>query len=217
MIKKIYLLLALIFIGIAVQAQPFMNEIKAFRSADSAHRTPAHPVVLIGSSSFTKWQDVSNYFPNNVILNRGFGGSTLSHLIQYADDIVLKYHPKQVIIYCGENDFAEGPQITADTVFNRFFRLFSIIRNKFHKVPIAYISMKPSPSRTKLLDQFKVCNAKIETFMKTQKKAQFINVYTPMLNADGTMKPEIYRADSLHMNSKGYEIWQKVIQPYLVK
>jgi lysophospholipase L1-like esterase len=38
-----------------------------------------------------------------------------------------------------------------------------------------------------------------------------------MLNAAGEPMPQIFIADSLHMNAKGYAIWQKAIIPYLVK
>jgi lysophospholipase L1-like esterase len=38
-----------------------------------------------------------------------------------------------------------------------------------------------------------------------------------MLNGNHQAKPEIFLGDSLHMNAKGYAIWQKAIQPLLVK
>ena len=38
-----------------------------------------------------------------------------------------------------------------------------------------------------------------------------------MLNENGEPIPEIFLEDSLHMNAKGYAIWQKEIQPYLIK
>lgn len=205
-----------LMVALYSNAQPFMNEINAFRKADSIS-IPSNPILFIGSSSFTNWKDVANYFPSYTILNRGFGGSSITHLIMYADDIIFKYQPKQIVIYCGENDLTGGPTITSEVVLNRFKELYAMIRTKFPTIPVAYISMKPSPSRTKLLTTMQEANAKIEAFIQTQKRTKYINVYAPMLNADGSMKPEIYRADSLHMNSKGYEIWQKVIRPYLVK
>jgi hypothetical protein len=38
-----------------------------------------------------------------------------------------------------------------------------------------------------------------------------------MLEPDGTVKPDIFIQDKLHMNAKGYHIWQGILQPYLVK
>jgi lysophospholipase L1-like esterase len=38
-----------------------------------------------------------------------------------------------------------------------------------------------------------------------------------MLGPDGLPKPDIFVADRLHMNRKGYELWKPIIAPVLVK
>lgn len=197
-------------------SQPFINEIKSFRKVDSITAPPKNAILLIGSSSFTNWKDVSSYFPGKTIINRGFGGSSLPHMIMYAEDIIFKYNPKQILIYCGENDLTGGPSITADTVFERLKTLYTLIRSRYKKVPIAYISMKPSPSREKYLETMQKGNALIKTFMEKQKKAAYIDVYHSMYGADGKILTNIFLSDKLHMNAAGYKIWQGIIAPYLV-
>ncbi|MEN9349152.1 MAG: hypothetical protein RL372_130 [Bacteroidota bacterium] len=197
-------------------SQPFINEIKAFRRADSISMPPKNAILLIGSSSFTNWKDVAKYFPEHTIINRGFGGSSLPHMTMYAEDIIFKYNPKQIIIYCGENDLTGGPSITADTIFNRVKKLHQLIRSRYKKVPIAYISMKPSPSREKYLETMQKGNELIKTFMEQQKKSSYIDVYHSMLDANGNILTHIFLSDKLHMNAEGYKIWQGVIAPYLV-
>lgn len=199
-----------------VFAQPFINEIKAFRKADSIAKPPKNSILLIGSSSFTKWKDVQEYFPEHTILNRGFGGSSLTDVIYYANDVVLKYKPKQILIYCGENDIAGSNFVTEDTVFERFKILYGMIRSKFKKVPIAYISMKPSPSREKYLVTMQKGNEQIKSFIEKQKRAAYIDVYHSMYDADGKILTNIFLSDKLHMNAAGYQIWQGIIAPYLV-
>jgi lysophospholipase L1-like esterase len=200
-----------------VFAQPFINEIKAFRRADSTSMPPQNAILLIGSSSFTNWKDVAKYFPEHTIINRGFGGSSLPHMTMYAEDIIFKYNPKQIIIYCGENDLTGGPSITADTIFNRVKKLHQLIRSRYKKVPIAYISMKPSPSREKYLETMQKGNALIKAFMEQEKRSSYIDVYSSMLDANGKILTHIFLSDKLHMNAEGYKIWQGVIAPYLVK
>ncbi len=197
-------------------SQPFINEIKAFRRADSIAMPPQNAILLIGSSSFTNWKDVAKYFPEHTIINRGFGGSSLPHMTMYAEDIIFKYNPKQIIIYCGENDLTGGPSITADTIFNRLKKLHQLIRSRYKKVPIAYISMKPSPSREKYLETMQKGNELIKSFMEKQKKSSYIDVYHSMLDANGNILTHIFLSDKLHMNAEGYKIWQGIIAPYLV-
>jgi lysophospholipase L1-like esterase len=216
-LSKCFILLACMAIAETAISQPFINEIKAFRRADSITAPPKNAILLIGSSSFTNWKDVAKYFPDQTIINRGFGGSSLPHMIMYAEDVIFKYNPKQILIYCGENDLTGGPTITADTIFERLKNLHQLIRSKYKKVPIAYISMKPSPSREKYLETMQKGNALIKSFMEQQKRSSYIDVYSSMLDANGKVLTHIFLSDKLHMNAEGYKIWQGVIAPYLVK
>ncbi len=115
-------------------AQPFANEIAAFKKQDAVSFPPATAILFVGSSSFRMWKDVQDYFPQHTIINRGFGGSALPDVIRYADDIILPYQPKQIVIYCGENDIASADSITAGLVFDRFKILFAMIREKMPEV-----------------------------------------------------------------------------------
>lgn len=217
--KKLLALVAL-FVALQTQAQQppaFWNEIVAFKKADTANPPIANPILFVGSSSFTKWKDVNNYFPGYPIINRGFGGSTLVDVIRYAYDVILPYKPKEIVIYCGENDLAYSDAVTAQDVFNRFKTLFGMIRTNLPEVPVYYVAIKPSPSRVRLIDKVKEANKLISGYLKKQKKAGFINVFDAMLDEKGQPRPELFVSDMLHMKPEGYAIWQKIIQPYLIK
>jgi len=201
----------------AQEQPPFYNEIQQFKKQDSANFPPAHAILFVGSSSFTKWQDVQSYFPAETIINRGFGGSELRDLIRYANDIIVPYHPKQIVIYAGENDLAYSDTVTAQTVFSRVVILFNMIRSSLPRVPIIYLSLKPSPSRQSLMPKMEAANTQIRDFLSSKKDAVFIDVYHNMLDREGRPLPGIYLEDNLHMNARGYAIWQKAIEPYLLK
>ena len=215
--KKLFLFCVVLISMLSASAQPFINEVRAFAKLDSITKPPKGAILLIGSSSFTKWKDVGDYFPDRTIINRAFGGSSLPHLIDYAEQIIFPYNPAQIIIYCGENDVASSKSITADTVLNRFKRLHALIRSRYPKVPIAFVSLKPSPVRVDFLPTVKETNKLISAFCKASSKTEFIDVFSPMLNPDGSFMEELFVSDRLHMNAKGYIIWKKVMEPYLVK
>src|SRR5690349_14110968 len=102
------LVLVFVFAGAFAQQQkpPFWEDIQAFKKQDSTHFPGTGKILFVGSSSFTFWKDVQDYFPGHPIINRGFGGSSIPDVIRYRQDVIFKYKPKQVVIYCGENDFA---------------------------------------------------------------------------------------------------------------
>lgn len=217
--KKLLLLLLFAFTSQLLPAQQkpaFYDDVQKFKELDKKIPPPQNSILFIGSSSFTMWPDVQEYFPGYPIINRGFGGSSLTHLIYYFNDLVPPYNPKQIIIYCGENDLANDAT-PADSVVNRFKRLFTMIRDYDKKVPVAYVSMKPSPSREKYLSKFKVANKKIKRFLWWKRNAKYINIYDAMLDASGKPREDIFLNDRLHMNKEGYKIWQQIIHPYLKK
>lgn len=200
------------------EAQPaFYEDIQAFKKQDSISFPPKNAILFIGSSSFTLWKDVQSDFPAHTIINRGFGGSTLLDQLRYVKDIVYPYQPKQIVIYCGENDLASSDTVSSNSVFSRFQQLFALIRDKYPDVPLVYISMKPSPSREHLLSKMREGNTMISDFLKTKQQTVFVNVYNEMIDDKGNPRAELFIEDKLHMNKQGYAIWQKLLEPHLLK
>ena len=199
------------------QKSAFWDDIQVFKKQDSVSFPPKNAILFTGSSSFTMWKDVQNDFPAHTIVNRGFGGSSLPDVIRYAPDIILPYHPKQIVIYCGENDLAASDTVTAGLVFNRFKQLFSIIRNRYPKAKVTYVSMKPSPSRQLLLSKMISGNELIKKYLSSNKRTSYVDVYKEMIDDEGKPRSDLFLDDNLHMNKTGYAIWQKLIEPHLLK
>ena len=212
----LFILLSFLFTCVDITAQPFIEDIRAFKKQDSIHMPAKKQILFIGSSSFTMWKDVQQYFSGYKIINRGFGGSTLPDVIRYTKDIIIPYQPKQVVIYCGDNDLASSDTVSPQHVLQRFKTLFELIRKDLPLVTISYVAIKPSPSRAHLLPKMYEANSLVKTFLKTQKNASFIDVFTPMM-VNKKPRTDIFLEDNLHMNKAGYRIWQKTIRPYLLK
>lgn len=215
LLKKVFTL-GLTFLSVLLfsQEKPFWKEIQEFKKIDKDNGIPKKPILFVGSSSFTNWKDVNDYFPGKTIINRGFGGSRLLDLNYYADDLLDPYKPKQIVIYCGENDIAtDNP--SAQEVFERFKTFFGKIRMKYSKVPIAYVSIKYSPSREKYWQEMKQVNTMIENYLKTQKRADYIDITKVMNDENGNVRKDIFLKDMLHMKSEGYRLWTEVIKNYL--
>ena len=216
--KKIlaaFLLLTFTFIFSQEKKPMFWQDIQNFKTLDQETPPPSNSILLVGSSSFTKWQDVSNYFPGKTIINRGFGGSRLTDLNFYSEDLLSPYQPKQIIVYCGENDFADDAELKSDVVVDRFKTFYTKIRAKFTNIQVDFISIKYSPSREKLWPQMKQANKKIAKFMKKEKNADFIDITKVMNDTNGNIRKELFVEDMLHMTPEGYKLWTKVMKPYM--
>ena len=104
---------------------------------------------------------------------------------------------------------------TAEEVFGRFKTFFGKIRAKYPKVPVAYVSIKYSPSREQYWPIVKEVNQMIESYLKTQKRTDFIDITQVMNDANGKVRTDIFLEDMLHMKPEGYQLWTKVMAPYL--
>ena len=220
MIKNIFLLLLFVLIcqnqKLLAQEKPlFWDDVQVIKKYDGIYNPPSNPILFIGSSSIRLW-NLDRTFSKNTVLNRGIGGAETNHIINYADDIIFPYQPKQIVIYVGENDLiVEGT--TADSIFSRTKHLFQIIRAKLPEVPIVYFSIKPSPSREVYLNMAVAANEMIKNYIETQSDMTYIDIFYPMLNKQGKPRSELFIDDMLHMNKRGYKIWRRKLKRHLIK
>ena len=188
-------------------------EIRAFEAADRASPTPPGGIVFFGSSSIRLWKSLESDFPGLPVLNRGFGGSTLPEAIHYFSRAVLPHRPRTIVLYEGDNDltFDWGPTQVADD-YRTFVRM---VRDSLPSTRIVFISLKPSPSRWRMVDQQREANRLVREIVARDTLQTFVDVFTPMLGANGRPRPELFVSDSLHMTPAGYAIWRAQVAPVL--
>ncbi len=202
------------------QAAPLANPalkwektILGFAEKDKKTPPPTNPVLFTGSSSIVKWTTLAKDFPGVPVLNRGFGGSVISDSVFWADRTVVPYKPRKVLFYAGDNDIA-GKK-SPSTVLKDWQAFVGKVRAGVPNVPIVFISIKPSVSRWAMHEKQEEANRLIADWNKTQKNIETADVYHPMLGADGKPMPDLFVGDNLHMTPKGYEIWTRVLAPYV--
>lgn len=192
---------------------PFEAEIKAFESADAQRMPPKDAILFVGSSSIRMWQSLEEDFADKAVINRGFGGSQFSDLLHYMDRIVIPYEPRQIFVYEGDNDVFAG--VAPDTVLHHFKLFVSRIEEEFPDTEVLFISIKPSPSRINVFNEMKEANRLIKNYADRHVGVEYVDVFNPMLTDSGDIRSDIFIDDNLHMNAKGYDIWEEVIGPYL--
>jgi lysophospholipase L1-like esterase len=221
------LLLSLLLLGACSALQPQADapaavvsdstkwepDIVAFEQQDAVVRRMPGSVVFVGSSSIRLWESLHDDFPGVPIINRGFGGSRVRDSTWYADRIVTPYQPRAVVFYAGDNDLFEGR--TPQQVRDDFEAFVDKVRASLPDVRIAFIAIKPSPSRASLLPQVREANALVREYAQRSEGVDYLDVFLPMLDAQGRPRPELFVEDQLHLNSSGYAIWAGVVRPWI--
>lgn len=196
--------------------EKFEKEIAAFEQIDMRSRYVRDMVVFTGSSTIKNWHnDLGSDFEGLPVLGRGFGGSKMKDLLYFMDRVVLKYQPRAVVVYEGDNDINSGVKP------DELLRQYQQFEKKFHKAlpesKIYFMTIKPSPKRWEKWPVMKQFNDDLKTWAATTKNVTVIDITATIMGAGGQPEKELFKDDMLHVNRKGYERWQKAVKPVLMR
>ncbi len=211
---KYYILFVLFLLIQPVQSQIFFqSEVNKIQETykDKINSNKNH-IVFTGSSSIRMWKDLPLIFNNPKIINTGFGGSKASDLIYYIDELVLDFNPSKVIIYEGDNDISSGHKI--NFILKNIKSIIKKIEEKNKNAQIILISAKPSIMRWDLRKKYIQLNRKYKNLALKRNNIHFADAWSEMVDS-GELKTDLFIEDGLHLNEKGYKIWEKVLRSIL--
>lgn len=194
----------------------FESAIQEFEKQDATNPPPAGAIVCTGSSSMRMWHAMihQDLAPLTVVA-RGFGGSNMNDLLTFADRIVIAYRPRAVVIYEGDNDIAQG--ISPPAIRDKFVALVEKIHKQLPKARIYCLSAKPSIARWKIWPKMQQANRLLSAECQRDPRLTFVDIAGGMLDEQGHVKTDLFIADGLHMNRKGYVIWRDTLRPILLQ
>lgn len=195
----------------------FEKAVRAFEAADDKMTPPPGGIVCVGSSSIVGWHaTIKQDLAPLPVIPRGFGGSNMNDALFYVDRVVLRYRPRAVVLYEGDNDIAQG--IAAEKIRDTFVAFASAIHRRQPETRIYVLSIKPSPSRWALWPRTVEANRLLQAACAADaKRLSYVSIVEPMLGPDGRPLEAIFKPDRLHMNAKGYTLWRDVLRPLLLK
>lgn len=191
--------------------EEFFEEVKTLKKRHESE-IGKERVIFYGSSSFRLWENAQTDLSGIELLNLAFGGSNLGACDYYFDMLFEKANPTHLVLYCGDNDCVDG--IEVENVLNEFVSLYRKIRSKYPLVPFSFVSIKPSPSKSHLLNQIQEVNTGINSFLTDESNSSFLDLHYKMLNSDGSVRNELYSEDELHLNQDGYALWTSLFREY---
>lgn len=190
---------------------PFSNEIEAFAKANNAGQPQRDAALFLGSSSIRMW-DIGASFADIRTVNRGFGGATTPDVLHYYPRLLPPAPPRAVVVYVGDNDLAAGH--TPEEVARDLLALLKRLRADYPRVPIAFLSLKPSPIRWTLYPKMMQVNAALSA-RAGKERFDYLDVGATLLATDGLPDASLFRSDGLHMNANGYRRWTKIVDDWL--
>ena len=213
--KKSLILILIILSSLSAgfaQQHPFESEVRLLGARlDSLGWNPGGTVVT-GSSTIRMWRSLSEISSGEAVLNTGFGGSKASDLERYLFPLVLKFDPKRVFIYEGDNDL--WADVPAEEILNSLKQIVTRIHLVDPGTEIILIGAKPSPSRWAKKETYLAFNQLLNAYCDQADQVTYLDTWKALTDSQGNPKPELYLKDQLHLNADGYLIWNGIFKPY---
>ena len=181
----------------------FKDEISLLKKKIKLKKNKNDLIVLYGSSTLRLWKNFDEDFKNFNTLNLGFGGSQISNMIDNFEVLFKEISPKTIILYCGGNDLAVG--LDPEKIFKKLIVLIKMIKEKFKKIKIINIQLKPSLERISKMDKINLLNKRISDHFKRRKNLIQLECFDDIM-INGDIDETFFLRDGLHLNSKGYEL-----------
>lgn len=187
------------------------------RFAEMDRRDPPEQgsIVLTGSSSIARWNDqAADALAPLTVIPRGFGGSVMNDVLFHLDQVALKYRPRAIVIYEGDNDTAYG--IPKDEILSGLKKIITRVHEALPETRIYVMAVKPSTLRVDVWNDAQQVNAAYQEVAKSDPLVFFIDSASPFLREDGKVMTNIFVEDGLHLNVTGNLIWGSIIRAALM-
>ncbi len=195
----------------------FEDAILRFEALDRENPPPVDAIVLTGSSSIARWNDqAAEALAPLTVIPRGFGGSVMNDVLHYLDRVAIAYEPRAILIYEGDNDTGMSQPIPTETILDQLRRIIESVHMELPDTRIYVLSVKPSILRWNVWPRAREVSAGYRAIADDDPLVHYVDVATPLLNADGSLRPEIYVEDGLHLNDLGNSIWGTAIKNALM-
>lgn len=171
-------------------------------------------LVFLGDS-ITAGNQWSEFFPNELVKNRGISSDTAYRIVKRLDSVV-DIKPKKLFIMAGINDLIEEKSV--DDIISSFKEIINTTKTESPNTVIFIQSVLPL-NKVKFnptivtKNQIEELNKKLEQLAKSN-DVTYVNLYPLFLDTNNQLD-EKYTFDGIHINGKGYLVWVNAIKKFV--
>lgn len=222
--RMIVIIIALIIFAIAItllvlnlnnKSMTYEEKVAAFELENPTLKKGQ--IVFLGDSITARYKLGHSYSDLSLeVYNRGISGDTADWIIARMKVSVLDIEPSKVVLMIGTNDI-NGTK-GADEIAQDYDNILGLLASNLPDTEVICVSI--IPQNTKFSQNAAQNNLRIkQTNEKIRELAreygyEYVNLYDELTDTDGLLRRS-YSADGLHLGRKGYEVWTRVMKPFL--
>jgi len=192
-------------------------EIEAFERLDKTQSYAEDAILFIGSSSIRLWKTLIEDMKPYSVIQRGYGGAHFRDMVFFTDRIMSDHQLSMVVCFVANDISGSEQDGTPQEVLKLFKHFIKQVRVKYPTIPIMQIAITPTKSRWSLWPEIDKVNALMKGYCEKTDNLYFIDTVPEFLDEKGQPKPQWFIKDQLHLNEKGYEVWNRIIKREIEK
>ena len=123
------------------------------------------------------------------------------------------HEPRQISPRAGSNDLCSGR--TPEQVTGDFAEFVRTVRERLPRTEILYVSAHPIPSRRGESDTCRDLYRRIRGLAAGLPRVGLVDAFDVSVDRDGRPRSDPFRADRLHFNDKGNDVFGDRTRPHL--
>ncbi|MFM7242159.1 MAG: GDSL-type esterase/lipase family protein [Opitutia bacterium] len=176
-------------------------------------------VLLVGDSITIQWgASWAKHFPDRKAVNIGIGGDKTQNVLWRLDHGGVEgLRPKTIVLMIGNNNMFVTPETGVAAAARGVEVCVKNLREKFPDAPLVLAKILPchAPGNRFYEDILKT-NAEIDKLkLDADPKVKVLDLTKQFLNADGTIRKELYTPDNIHLSPAGYAVYAEGLRPLL--
>lgn len=188
--------------------QNFDKEVAAIEQRYDA-QTRQNEIVFYGASNFRLWYEMENDLAEYKVQNHGFGGSTDTHLVQYASQILYPYSPSLVFFQTGSNDYVQLSGSDDDKIrvcMENKRQMFEQFHQQLPEAKLVVMSGLLLPGRSQYAALTQRINQQLAELCAEYDYMYFVDA-TAMTYDGSSFKEGLFEKDGIHLNHEGQLLW----------
>lgn len=192
---------------------PLEHEVRIFKMLDQKRMPEKGQILFIGHSLFRYWKTLEDDMKGLNVVNRAFGGSKITHVNYYFDQLVAPYKSEKIVVFEGSNDLND-PSVSGKDVFEECMTFVQKVKNELPETERVFFISHPVIKgwNEHKHERYKELNALLKEQSKTDSLVSLIDISGVLAEPGNRFEDQVLLPDHHHFNHRAYELLAPVIR-----
>ncbi len=188
------------------------DDIAALEKLDKTETYGDDAILMIGSSSIRRWNDIAVDMAPYEVIRRGYGGARYSDVAVFADRLIEPHRYRAMVVFVANDIDGKPDDPTIDQIDRWVRHVIAVSRQHQPDAPVLVIEVTPTMKRWQQWETIRQVNSRLREIALSSPMVYHVPTAEHYLNPGGMPREDLFVDDRLHLNEAGYAIWSQQIR-----